>query len=37
VTGFLAGQFSVPDDFDGRGSAEIERMLGGKTSGGGEE
>ena len=27
--GFLAGQFSVPDDFDTMGSAEIERMFGG--------
>jgi prevent-host-death family protein len=28
--GFLAGQFSVPDDFDGMGSTEIERMFGGE-------
>jgi len=27
--GFLAGQFSIPDDFDEMGSAEIERMFGG--------
>ena len=26
--GFLAGQFSVPDDFDEMGSTEIERMFG---------
>lgn len=28
--GFLAGQFSVPDDFDTMGSREIDRMFGGK-------
>ncbi|MGA3125519.1 MAG: type II toxin-antitoxin system prevent-host-death family antitoxin [Candidatus Korobacteraceae bacterium] len=28
--GFLAGQFSIPDDFDQMGSAEIERMFGGE-------
>jgi len=28
--GFLAGQFSVPDDFDEMGSVEIERMFGGE-------
>jgi prevent-host-death family protein len=27
--GFLAGQFSVPDDFDEMGSAEIEQVFGG--------
>jgi prevent-host-death family protein len=27
--GFLAGQFSIPADFDEMGSAEIERMFGG--------
>jgi len=27
--GFLAGQISVPDDFDRMGSAEIEQMFGG--------
>ncbi len=27
--GFLVGQFSVPDDFDRMGSAEIEKMFGG--------
>jgi prevent-host-death family protein len=27
--GFLAGQFSVPDDFDEMGSVVIERMFGG--------
>ena len=26
--GFLAGQFSVPDDFDRLGAAEIEAMFG---------
>jgi antitoxin (DNA-binding transcriptional repressor) of toxin-antitoxin stability system len=26
--GFLAGQISVPDDFDRMGQAEIERMFG---------
>lgn len=26
-TGFLAGEFSVPDDFDSMGSAEIETMF----------
>lgn len=28
--GFLAGQFSVPRDFNEMGSAEIERMFGGE-------
>ncbi len=28
--GFLAGQFSVPKDFNEMGSAEIERMFGGE-------
>jgi prevent-host-death family protein len=28
--GFLAGQFSVPDDYNGMGSAEIEQMFGGE-------
>lgn len=27
--GFLAGQFSVPDDFDEMGKAKIQRMFGG--------
>jgi prevent-host-death family protein len=27
--GFLAGQFSIPDDFDRMGRAEIQRMFGG--------
>jgi prevent-host-death family protein len=27
--GFMAGQISVPDDFDRMGSAEIERLFGG--------
>lgn len=27
--GFLAGQFSVPDDFDTLGDNEVERMFGG--------
>jgi len=27
--GFMAGQISVPDDFDRMGSQEIERMFGG--------
>ena len=27
--GFLAGQFSVPDDFDTMGKREIDRMFGG--------
>jgi prevent-host-death family protein len=27
--GFLAGQISVPDDFDRMGSEEIERLFGG--------
>jgi prevent-host-death family protein len=26
--GFMAGQFSVPDDFDRMGEAEIKRMFG---------
>jgi prevent-host-death family protein len=28
--GFLAGQFSVPDDFNEMGKTEIERMFGGE-------
>ena len=28
--GFLAGQFSIPDDFDQMGGAEIERMFDGE-------
>ena len=28
--GFLAGQFSVPDDFDTMGSVEIRRAFGGE-------
>ncbi len=28
-TGFMSGQFSVPDDFDRMGAAEIERLFGG--------
>ena len=27
--GFMAGQFSVPDDFDRMGAEEIEKMFGG--------
>ena len=27
---FMAGQIAVPDDFDRMGSAEIERLFGGK-------
>jgi len=27
--GFMSGQFSVPDDFDSMGSAEIERLFAG--------
>ena len=27
--GFLAGQFSIPEDFDQMGSTEIERIFGG--------
>lgn len=27
--GFMAGQFSVPDDFDRMGKEEIERLFGG--------
>jgi prevent-host-death family protein len=30
--GFLAGQVTVPDDFDQMGSAEIEQRFGGETS-----
>ena len=30
-TGFLNGQFSIPDDFDQMGSAEIERMFDGEA------
>jgi prevent-host-death family protein len=33
--GFMAGQISVPDDFDRMGQEEIERMFGEKTLGGG--
>jgi prevent-host-death family protein len=29
--GFMQGQFSVPDDFDTMGSAEIERMFNGDS------
>ncbi len=29
--GFLMGAFSIPDDFDSMGSAEIERMFGGAS------
>lgn len=29
--GFLAGQFSVPDDFDRMGSAEIDEMFDGEA------
>jgi prevent-host-death family protein len=29
--GFMAGQISVPDDFDRMGAAEIEAMFGGKS------
>jgi len=29
-TGFLQGQFSVPDDFNAMGGAEIERLFGGE-------
>jgi prevent-host-death family protein len=29
--GFMAGQISVPDDFDRMGTAEIERIFGGGT------
>lgn len=28
--GFLAGQFSVPDDFNEMGGAEVEHMFGGE-------
>ena len=28
-TGFLAGQFTIPDDFDTMGSGEIEGLFGG--------
>jgi prevent-host-death family protein len=28
-TGFMVGQILVPDDFDGMGQEEIERMFGG--------
>lgn len=30
--GFMAGQFTVPDDFDQMGSAEIARMFGDETA-----
>ena len=30
--GFLAGQISVPDDFDRMGEAEIERIFSGRNS-----
>ena len=33
--GFMAGQISVPDDFDRMGHEEIERMFGEETLGGG--
>jgi len=29
--GFMAGQITVPDDFDRMGSAEIERLFGGEA------
>jgi prevent-host-death family protein len=29
--GFMAGQFSVPDDFDRMGEEEIERMFAGRA------
>lgn len=29
--GFMAGQVTVPDDFDRMGSAEIERLFGGEA------
>lgn len=29
--GFMAGQISVPDDFDQMGKEEIERVFGGRT------
>lgn len=30
-TGFMAGQLTVPDDFDHMGKKEIEAMFGGET------
>ena len=33
--GFMAGQISVPDDFDRMGQEEIERIFGEDTLGGG--
>lgn len=30
-TGFMAGQFTVPDDFDQMGEKEIESMFGGEA------
>jgi prevent-host-death family protein len=33
--GFMAGQISVPDDFDRMGQEEIERIFGEDTFGGG--
>jgi len=33
--GFMAGQISVPDDFDRMGQEEIERIFGEETPGGG--
>jgi prevent-host-death family protein len=33
--GFMAGQISVPDDFDRMGQEEIERFFGEEMSGGG--
>jgi prevent-host-death family protein len=33
--GFMAGQISVPDDFDRMGQEEIERMFGEETLSGG--
>lgn len=32
--GFMAGQISVPEDFDRMGSEEIERIFSGDTGGG---
>lgn len=32
--GFMAGEISVPEDFDRMGSAEIERLFGGGAGGG---
>lgn len=30
--GFMAGEFSVPDDFDQMGSSEVERLFEGRTA-----